>query len=531
MSQRREEFAENTRDGPSWAQASVDLYQRIFEVTSDGVIIHDLTTGLVVAANPAACAMHGYSCEEFIGRPLTTFMDPESQRLFHTSIQTGQSGAGVAVRAVHRRRDGLLFPVEVRWSPFNDQQRPCLLASLRDVSEQVQAEQRLQQQMEARLHEQATLLDISHTLASALVLKPQLILDQLGMLIEYTHAALFTLEGSTLVALAVQGPAALTAALPFRLWLGDSAAVAALLTSPQPTRLPDGQPIDQAAPGLRALLAAQAAVLVEGLQAWMWVPLVVQGRVIGGMSVGHTASDGFTTHHADLALMLANQVAITMVNVQLHEQAQTLAALQERQRLAQDLHDAINQSLFSAGLIAEILPRLWAQDLVAGRQALEDLRLLTRGAQAELRGLLAELRPLVLIDTELGDLLHQLGNALTGRTNIPVSVTVAWQGLLPAAVQVAFYRLCQEALNNIAKHAHASQVEIRLYATAGAIALDICDDGRGFDPAQVPTGHFGLSIMHERATAVGALLSVTSQPCHGTTIALRWTAIPILEDQ
>ncbi len=117
-----------------------------------------------------------------------------------------------------------------------------------------------------------------------------------------------------------------------------------------------------------------------------------------------------------------------MVNAQLYEQAQTLATLQERQRLAQNLHDAVNQSLFSAGLIAEVLPRLWERDSAKGRQSLEDLRRLTRGALAEMRGLLAELRPEVLIDSELGDLLHQLGNAFTGRTNIPVAVTVVGEG-------------------------------------------------------------------------------------------------------
>ena len=108
----------------------------------------------------------------------------------------------------------------------------------------------------------------------------------------------------------------------------------------------------------------------------------------------------------------------------LYEKSRALAALQERQRLAQNLHDAVNQSLFSAGLIAEVLPRLWDRDQVEARQSLEDLRRLTRGALAEMRALLAELRPSVLTDSSLGDLLRQLANAFTGRTNIPVSVNI-----------------------------------------------------------------------------------------------------------
>src|SRR6185436_15384959 len=148
-------------------------------------------------------------------------------------------------------------------------------------------------------------------------------------------------------------------------------------------------------------------------------------------------------------------------------------ALQERQNLARNLHDAVNQSLFSAGLIAEVLPRLWEREPDEGRRALEDLRRLTRGALAEMRLLLAELRPSALSDTELGDLIHLLGNALAGRINIPVAVTVEGQWVLPAEVQVALYHLCQEGLNNIAKHARADRVEIHLRYETGAVELHI----------------------------------------------------------
>jgi signal transduction histidine kinase len=154
---------------------------------------------------------------------------------------------------------------------------------------------------------------------------------------------------------------------------------------------------------------------------------------------------------------------------------------------------------------------------------LEDLRRLTRAAQAEMRALLAELRPSALTDTDLGDLLHLLGNALSGRINIPVTVKVAQEVNLPPEVQVAFYRVCQEALNNVAKHAKASQVEIDLQHEGTAIELRIRDDGKGFDPEQATSsGHYGLGMMRERAEAVGALLTVTSQPRHGTELVMHW---------
>ena len=93
---------------------------------------------------------------------------------------------------------------------------------------------------------------------------------------------------------------------------------------------------------------------------------------------------------------------------------------------------------------------------------------------------------------------------------------------MPAEVQVALYRLCQEGLNNIAKHAGASRVDIKLQYERGAVELRIRDDGRGFDPEQTSPGHYGLSMMRERAKAIGATLSITSQPGHGTEIVIRW---------
>ena len=175
-----------------------------------------------------------------------------------------------------------------------------------------------------------------------------------------------------------------------------------------------------------------------------------------------------------------------MANAELYEHARTLAALQERQRLAQNLHDAVNQSLFSAGLIAEVLPRLWERDQDLARESLEDLRRLTRGAMAEMRALLAELRPSTITDADLGELLSLLGNGFTGRTNVPAMVAVTGQGILPADVQVAIYRICQEALNNVAKHAGANRVDISLKHSERTIELIIRDDGQGFETGRKP---------------------------------------------
>ena len=520
-----------------------DPYRSIFDASNDGLIITDLETGRVVEANPAACAMHGYNRTEFIGLLPTAYIHTGSQEIFKNFMRAFRTHAVFNTRVEQVRRNGSMFHAAWHGSAVTFQDRPCVLGVVRDISRRIQAEQRLHQRIKARTHEQSTLLKISHALASTLELQPGLILDQLRGISEYTHAAIFGLTDSTLTALAVRRPENLEQVAPFQIRLNGPETLAALFNGHRPIRIGDVNGADPEARFLRSLLIGDAAVLLEGVRAWMWVPLAIKGRIIGGLGIAHSRRNYFTAHHAALALAMADQVAITMVNAELYEHARTLAALQERQRLAQNLHDAVNQSLFSAGLIAEVLPRLWDRDPVEARQSLEDLRRLTRGALAEMRELLAELRPSVLTDSSLGDLLRQLANAFTGRTNVPVSMTIAGEHVLPAEIQVMLYRICQEALNNVAKHAEAKRVEIDLQydghvaqpsqssAHAGepqeivvsSVEMRIHDDGFGFDPGQINTpGHYGMGMMRERAEAAGAQLTVTSRPGHGVEVTLRW---------
>jgi len=241
---------------------------------------------------------------------------------------------------------------------------------------------------------------------------------------------------------------------------------------------------------------------------------------------------------ADLADHL-NRMALQLQK--LLEEREELAVFEERSRLARDLHDAVTQTLFSASLIAETLPAIWESDRQEGKTLLGELRRLSRGALAEMRTLLLELRPAVLIEAGLGDLLRQLAEAVTGRTGIPVQVKVENEGgeclisqvpTLPPEVHVALYRIAQEALNNVVKHAHASQVAIRLCCATSAadvdkvlrkrVELQVSDDGRGFDPSCIPPDRLGLDIIRERAQAIGAELTIESLAGHGTQVMVVW---------
>ena len=213
----------------------------------------------MIEANPAACRMYGYARDEFIGQHLTSFIHPDSSHQFTKYVQAVQSQGVYVALQVHMRRDGSQFSVELSGTVYTDQGRSYLLSVVRDVSQRVHAEQLLQQRVEARTREQSTLLEISQTLASALELQPGLILDQLRVIIDYTHAGLFTLEDSTLVALAVRGPQRLEQAMPFRIRLENSETLAALFNGQRPSRIADVQSADPQARFLRSLLDDQAA--------------------------------------------------------------------------------------------------------------------------------------------------------------------------------------------------------------------------------------------------------------------------------
>ena len=250
------------------------------------------------------------------------------------------------------------------------------------------------------------------------------------------------------------------------------------------------------------------------------VVLVLLGIAVGGYRL---RVQSIEAQSRNLERQVAQEIEQRLqVEEALRQSEMDKAVAAERSRLARELHDAVTQTLFSASLIAEVLPRLWAKDPEKGRQQLEEVRLLNRGALAEMRSLLLELRPEALARAKMDDLLRQLGRAMTGRTGVPVLVSADVQCSLPADVQVALYRIAQEALNNAGKHAQAGQVNVHLCCEAGQVVLSIRDDGRGFDVHHVPPGRLGTGIMHERAASIGAELAVESEPGSGTEVRVRW---------
>src|SRR3989304_6395102 len=142
----------NSRNRPS-PEEKERQYRSIFDAAADGLIVSDLETELVVEANPAACMMHGYTREEFIGLQLTAFIHPDRQPVFNEYLRGFQSDGVFDTRTLHVCRDGSTFYAEWRGTAFTYQGRPCLLGIVRDVSKRIQAEQLLGQRVETRTHE------------------------------------------------------------------------------------------------------------------------------------------------------------------------------------------------------------------------------------------------------------------------------------------------------------------------------------------------------------------------------------------
>ena len=261
-------------------------------------------------------------------------------------------------------------------------------------------------------------------------------------------------------------------------------------------------------------------------RAWLAVPIVTKAEIFGGMLLYYAEPRTLSEEEVQLAVAFGDQAALAIENAQLRARVGQAAAAAERERLARELHDAITQTLFSASVIAEAMPRIWKARPEEAQEGMEELRRLARGALAEMRTMLVELRPAALTEKPLGELLGHLCEAITSHSRIPVTLEVEGDTMLPPDVQVALYRMAQEALNNVDKHARASQAGLSLSSQQGQARLEVWDDGCGFDPISADHAGLGLGTMRERAENIGAILTIDSQVGRGTRLTVDWDSVP-----
>ena len=261
----------------------------------------------------------------------------------------------------------------------------------------------------------------------------------------------------------------------------------------------------------------------QQIQRVMLVPLVVRGTAIGLLIIATDQADRvYTPDQIRLAETIAGDLASAVENARLFEQAQAVAVAEERSRLARELHDSVTQTLYSVSIVAEALPRVLERNVEDAKRNARHMRQVVLGALAEMRTLLFELRPEALEEASLDVLLEQLGDALRGRSRIPVEIHIEGKGKLPPEVKTGLYRIAQETFNNIARHARATQVSARLQYLPDRVTLTVQDDGIGFDPSSVPAERMGLRIMRERAEGLDAVLTIESSPGEGTRLVASW---------
>ncbi|HLY26014.1 MAG TPA: GAF domain-containing sensor histidine kinase, partial [Aggregatilineales bacterium] len=258
----------------------------------------------------------------------------------------------------------------------------------------------------------------------------------------------------------------------------------------------------------------------SGLNSYLFLPIVLGQSVIGYINLGSEMPSYFDEQHTAYLQIFALQAGSAIQNAQLYKQARSLATLEERQRLARELHDSVSQILFSTNVMAEALPRLMDQNASSTRDYLYDLQELTHSAMLEMKSLLVELRIESLLQTDLGVLLNRLADSFTGKTQVKVEKAIQRQVILPPQTQVVFYRVAQEAFSNIVRHAQAGHVKLSLQLVDKVCSLHIEDDGSGFDPEAVSEKCLGLRIMKERANEIQASLVVQTATGQGARIAL-----------
>jgi signal transduction histidine kinase len=250
---------------------------------------------------------------------------------------------------------------------------------------------------------------------------------------------------------------------------------------------------------------------------FLGVPVRRGEEVLGIIFVANKRSGSFTAHDEELLTLFAAHAAIALTNARLYERSREVSVLEERARLARELHDAVSQRLFSIRAHARAAEVLVARDPARAAGELAAIAELGAQAHGELRAAIDGLAPPEL--DGLAESLRRYAMLAARAHGVAVRLDARDVPELDPRVEAAAFRVAQEALNNALRHSGASEVSVTLSRTRRRVVLEVADDGSGFDPALASSG-LGLASMRERAAAVGGVLRVSSAPGAGTRVRL-----------
>jgi PAS domain S-box-containing protein len=402
-----------------------------------------------------------------------------------------------------------------------------------DVTESIRARDLLKQRVAERTRELETLLELSRVVVSTLEPEPlfETILDQIGRVIDNNAASIGLIDGDVLTMVASrrdETSAGSQSAVGLRFVYDPTDWVWQEVEAGRPLYSPNVRGDDPVARAFRARVGDVLDSVYAHVCSWMAAPLVTRDRLIGAFFVSSVEEDHYGPHDMDLAMATANQIAVAIENARLHEQARSLAAIEERQRLARELHDSVSQALYGIGLGARTARTLLDQDPGRAVEPLDYVLSLAEAALAEMRALIFELRPESLQVEGLVAALRKQADAVQARHRITVRLELPDEPDIPLAAKEALYRIAQEAMHNTTKHARAATIDVRLAFRDGRVELAIADDGRGFDAEGTFPGHLGLTSMRERAVRLGGVCTIESALGHGTRVRV---VLPVVDRQ
>lgn len=493
------------------------------EASAEAVIVID-ETDRIVYANPAACQITGYRLVELLGADAYAAMPPRAREAMHDAIRqhdaTRPPGTIMRGGSVLRRPNGEEFEIEYAAALLMLDGRCLVSVTFHDVTEP----RRLAREVEA--------------------------LTQIASQVAFAGSLEATLDKLALSVVRATGTAACTVCLmdsgdqQFKVfgsygipkdpdsdarWQEASrrgARIPALLESVQ-----EKKPFIAVEARQKALESQIFAdPFLEPLRRYFqdapWdtvasVPLISRTRAIGGLCVFYPR--GKIPNQTEIAFLtaIANQAAVAAENARLFEEAKEKAILEERQRLARELHDSVSQALYGIALGARTARTLLERDPAKVAEPLDYVLSLAEAALAEMRALIFELRPETLETDGLVAALTKQIESARARHGLEVYAEWCSEPDLPYDVKEALYRIAQEALTNITKHARARRVDVRMGCGPDEVTLEVSDDGVGFASEDSFPGHLGLRSMRERAMRLGGTLLVESTLNQGTRIRAR----------
>jgi PAS domain S-box-containing protein len=399
----------------------------------------------------------------------------------------------------------------------------AVLVVAHDITERITAQKELERRVEERTRELNTVLEVSHNVVATLDLNTllQVIMEQTEKVCEYSRASVYLYDQGYMTLLASRVPGGNLTTMPpsFRLSVAALGEVWQEIVGSGPAIVDDVRGDTPTAVGLRNAVGSAFENATQGIHSWMGVPLLLKDRIVGLLALTHVEQGFFIPHHYELVQAIANQAAVAIENAKLYESAQQLAAIEERQKLARELHDSVSQALYGIALGARTARTQLDREPAKAIEPVEYVLQLAEAGLAEMRALIFELRPESLEIEGLVAALEKQVAATSARYGIKVSRELDSEPELSLLNKEVFYRVAQEALHNVVKHARASEATIRL-KNDGDVTLEVSDNGVGFDSSQSFPGHIGLVSMSERAANIGATIAVESRPGAGTTVRL-----------